>query len=75
MNVGYVYHEDYLKHETGPHPENPGRLTAIMNGLKQSGMINTLTRIEPVPAAVDQIKYIHFPEYIRLVPIYLYINL
>jgi acetoin utilization deacetylase AcuC-like enzyme len=67
MNVGYVYHEDYLKHETGSHPENPGRLTAIMNALTQSGMINRLTRIEPVSAAVDQIKYIHFPGYIDYV--------
>jgi len=59
MQTGYVYHDDYLKHDTGLHPENGGRLTAIMDGLKESPYFNRLIQIEPVPAKADQIHYIH----------------
>jgi acetoin utilization deacetylase AcuC-like enzyme len=67
MQTGYVYHDDYLKHDTGPHPENGGRLTAIMDGLKESPYFNRLILIEPVPAKVDQINYIHTHDLIRTV--------
>lgn len=67
MQTGYVYHDDYLKHDTGPHPENGGRLTAIMDGLKKSPYFNRLILVEPVPASPDQINYIHTHDLIRTV--------
>ena len=67
MQTGYVYHDDYLKHDTGLHPENGGRLTAIMDGLKESPYFNRLILIEPVPAKADQIHYIHTHDLIRTV--------
>ena len=67
MQTGYVYHDDYLKHDTGLHPENGGRLTAIMDGLKESPYFNRLILIEPVPAKADQINYIHTHDLIRIV--------
>jgi acetoin utilization deacetylase AcuC-like enzyme len=65
MKVGYVYHEDYLKHDTGIHPENAGRLLAIIKGLEESGLITTLTLIEPATASKNQIAYIHSKDYIQ----------
>lgn len=67
MQTGYVYHDDYLKHDTGLHPENGGRLNAIMNGLKESPYFSRLILIEPVPAKTDQINYIHTCDLIRTV--------
>ena len=52
--TGLVYHEGYLKHRTRPgHPERPERLTAILEHLKQTGLYEQLTLIEPAPAAIE----------------------
>ena len=67
MQTGYVYHDDYLKHDTGLHPENGGRLNAIMDGLKESPYFSRLILIEPIPAKTDQINYIHTNDLIRTV--------
>jgi acetoin utilization deacetylase AcuC-like enzyme len=67
MQTGYVYHDDYLKHDTGLHPENGGRLNAIMDGLKGSPYFNRLILIEPVPAKADMIHYIHTSDHIQTV--------
>ncbi len=67
MQTGYVYHDDYLKHDTGLHPESGGRLNAIMDGLKKSPYFSRLILIEPVPAKTDQINYIHTYDLIQTV--------
>lgn len=67
MKVGFVYHADFLKHDTGSHPENAGRLVAIMNGLEKTGLIDSLIRIEPILANIEQIRYIHSSDYIQMV--------
>ena len=67
MQTGYVYHDDYLKHDTGLHPENGGRLNAIMSGLKESPYFSRLILIEPVSAKTYQINYIHTYDLIRTV--------
>ncbi len=66
-STGFVYHEDYLKHNTGNHPENAERLRAIMRQLKESGFMEKLRRIVPVKASEEQIAYVHVPEYIKKV--------
>jgi acetoin utilization deacetylase AcuC-like enzyme len=47
MDVGLVYHPDYLKHHAGQqHPERPARLEAIMQALETSGQAQQLDPLE-----------------------------
>lgn len=65
--LGFVFSEKYLLHETGNHPENKGRLTAILEAVEKSGLGPRLLRIDPVPATEEQIALIHGKDYIRSV--------
>ncbi|MBT5869680.1 MAG: histone deacetylase [Nitrospinaceae bacterium] len=65
--TGYASDPFYLRHETEPHPENPGRLTAIQNRLESSEFYNNLTPIQPRKATVDEIANIHDLGYIASV--------
>jgi len=58
-----VYHPDYLLHETGSHPERKERLLAIMRLIEESGI--DVRNIKPEPASIEQIRYVHDPEYIE----------
>ena len=60
-----VYHPDYLLHETGSHPERKERLLAIMQLIDESGI--DVRKIRPEPASIEQIRYVHNPEYIEKV--------
>ena len=50
--TGFIYHPQYLKHDTEPHPENPGRLEAIRDKIKSSDIYPHLVLPEPRPAFV-----------------------
>ena len=65
--TGFVYHEDYLKHDTGYHPENAERLVFIMRKLKEVSITEKMRRIVPVKASKEQIQYVHTSEYIKKV--------
>lgn len=69
QKTGFVYHPDYLNHDTGPnHPERPDRLRASLAALQQSDIWKQLHSIEATPASTAQICYAHepaYPEYIR----------
>ena len=65
--TGIVYDERYLKHKTGNHPECPERLAAIYKYLKEKGILNDTNRIDPKPAPLDVIEYIHRKKYIETV--------
>ena len=67
MTTYLVYSDIYLKHDTGPHPETSQRLSATMAYLKRKGWLNKATLIEPRPASVDEIAYIHSREHIESV--------
>jgi acetoin utilization deacetylase AcuC-like enzyme len=60
-----IYHSDYLKHDTGLHPERKERLLSIIAHLQETGMMEQLMLIEPGPANLNEIEYIHTPEYIE----------
>jgi acetoin utilization deacetylase AcuC-like enzyme len=62
--TGYVSDPLYLRHETEPHPENPGRLTAIQNRLESSEFYNNLIPIQPRKATPEQISLVHDANYV-----------
>lgn len=63
-----IYHPDYLLHETGNHPERKERLLAIMQLIEESEI--DLYKIKPEPASIEEIQYVHDPEYIEKVKEY-----
>lgn len=64
--VGLVYDPAYLEHQTAPgHPERPARLTAIIRGLKESGLYAKLLKIEPRPAPEKWVRSVHTAEYMK----------
>lgn len=66
--TGLVYHPDYLKHKTGlMHPERPERLKACLKALNDSQFADELHIIDPTPATIDQIAYVHDRDYIEFV--------
>jgi acetoin utilization deacetylase AcuC-like enzyme len=67
MSTAYCYDDRYLEHTYPDHPENAGRLVAVMGGLEKSGLLPRLTRIPVQPATEEEIARIHAPSYIELV--------
>ena len=64
--TGYVYDDRYLLHDPGSwHPERPDRLKAIQRALKDSGVMELLTPIQPYPAPLSWVERLHDPDYIR----------
>ncbi len=54
----YVAHPSSHEHDTGPHPENAGRLVAIEAALERNGW-SGLRRVEAPPATREQITRVH----------------
>jgi acetoin utilization deacetylase AcuC-like enzyme len=64
--TGFVYHNDYLKHDPGDwHPEKPERLPAIIDALKDSGLWEKMVHLEPSPATIEQVQYVHDENYVE----------
>jgi acetoin utilization deacetylase AcuC-like enzyme len=64
--TGFVYHEDYLRHDTGVHhPENAERLISIMRNLEAQSLTEKLERILPARASQEQIEYVHTDSYVK----------
>lgn len=59
MKVGLVYDPIYLKHDTGQHVENAGRLRAIISHLEQSGLKEKLVLITPRAASTRELSLVH----------------
>ncbi|WP_038038588.1 histone deacetylase [Thermorudis peleae] len=62
-----ILSDDFLRHETGDHPESPSRLIAIRQGLQQAGMLADRPVWEPQPASLELVTAIHRPEYVSMV--------
>jgi len=63
-----VYSEIFLEHDTGTyHPEKAGRLTAIVNALKNSAIAPDLSWLPPTmrPNILDEVRRFHMQEYIE----------
>ncbi len=68
--TGFVYGDVYLRHKTSAgHPERPERLTAIVNRLRETGLLKQLVRVEPRRAASEWITTEHALEYVARVAI------
>ncbi len=61
-----VHHSDCLDHETGfGHPESPDRLRAIANRIKETGLGDDLTWVEPAPAEPQLVGLVHSLNYLE----------
>jgi acetoin utilization deacetylase AcuC-like enzyme len=67
--TGIVYHPDYLRHETGNHPENKKRLIVTMDFLKQKGVLDKpqIKLFSPEKAPVEVVAMNHSTQYIEYV--------
>ncbi|MBM4040374.1 MAG: hypothetical protein FJ290_17850 [Planctomycetes bacterium] len=64
--TGFLYGDVYLQHKTGPgHPDRPERLTAMVERLKEKGLLEQLVAIAPAPAAIEWITTVHSQEYVE----------
>ncbi len=64
MKAGIIYDPIYLKHDTGGHVENAGRLEAIISHMEQTGLKQQLTPVKPRSASVEEISLVHDKQYI-----------
>jgi len=65
--TGVVVAESYVEHLTGEgHPEQPARVTAIVERLEAEGLLGLARRIDPVPAADESILRCHTADYLRI---------
>ena len=68
MRVGLVYSDDFLLHEAPEgHPENPGRLRAIMDHLRATGLSQRLHLLSFGAASAEHVALVHDPSYIEWV--------
>jgi acetoin utilization deacetylase AcuC-like enzyme len=67
VKVGFVYDPIYLKHDTGQHVENAGRLEAIVSLLEQTGLTQQLVPIEPRAASTEELSAVHDEQYISYI--------
>jgi acetoin utilization deacetylase AcuC-like enzyme len=62
----YLAHPSSLEHDTGPHPENAGRLRAVEAALEDAGWLG-LRRVEAPAATEEQLRRVHSDEHIRAI--------
>jgi acetoin utilization deacetylase AcuC-like enzyme len=62
----YVTHPSSLEHDTGPHPENAGRLRAIEAALRDAGEIRLDDAAAPA-ATEEQLERVHTAAHLRTI--------
>ncbi len=63
--LGLLIDDRFKLHDTGPgHPERPARLDAIHEGLRETGLLYELPRIEALPIDPTLLHAIHTPDYL-----------
>ncbi|MFH1613407.1 MAG: histone deacetylase [bacterium] len=65
--IGLIYHQDYLEHNTGHHPENKYRLIYTLKHLQKSFLKKHLIYISPLKADEKYLQLIHTQKYIDFV--------
>ncbi len=66
--TGFVYHERFLDHLTGPgHPERPERVRAVAAHMQKTGLWKDLQHLLIDRAEEDWILGVHTPEHLKFV--------
>jgi len=66
MATGFLYHPDFLRHETGPgHPERKERLAAIVEKLNREKMLERLSQPGFGPASLEALARVHDIDYLN----------
>ena len=63
--TGYIFHPQYLKHDTKTHPENSGRLYAIQEKMELSNIYSHLHFPKPRRATDDELSNNHDISHIK----------
>lgn len=67
-SVGFIYHPDYLKHDTGiGHPERPDRLRMLVKHLLGTELWKKLHHLQPTAAAVEWLTTVHPEEHVKTI--------
>ena len=64
-SVAFAYDPIHVEHDPGQHPENPGRLEAVISRLQQDGVLDRLTALAPRAAAERELALAHRPEHVQ----------
>jgi acetoin utilization deacetylase AcuC-like enzyme len=68
LPTGLVCDPAYRLHETGAfHPERPGRVDAVLQGLHLAGLLERCRLIAPRPASDAELLRVHTPAYLECV--------
>ncbi len=68
--LGFIYHPDYLKHDTGTgHPERPQRLEALVQHLLGTPLWGQMSHLRPTPASLESIHIVHPERYTSMIKV------
>ncbi|MCS6862679.1 MAG: hypothetical protein NZT92_20430, partial [Abditibacteriales bacterium] len=67
MKTALVYHPDYLRHDTGSHPENAHRLRYLVAHLQQTGVWEAVRHLAPRRATPAEVQLVHTADYVEFV--------
>jgi acetoin utilization deacetylase AcuC-like enzyme len=67
MATGYAYDPLHVEHDAPHHPENSQRLLAVMQCLKESGILARLVAIPATDVESADLAAVHSPRYIDIV--------
>jgi len=66
--TGFVYDDIYLRHKTGPgHPDRPQRLVAIVQRLREKGLLSQVAALKPAAAVRRWLTTVHTSRYVERV--------
>ena len=66
MTTVYVTYERYVDHDMHGHPEHAGRIKAIWQELKTSGLADRMHRLIPTAISDEQILSVHSAKYLEV---------
>lgn len=67
MKIGYVYSPLFLKHSSAGHPESPQRVEAIVQVWQDTGLLEQLVALEPMPASEDALLRVHSQKHLNTI--------
>lgn len=65
MSVDLLYDPLFLEHQTGQHPENAGRLRAVVARLEEQGLWDAVNHPPAEAASAQALEAVHDPAYLR----------